>query len=74
MLKDTPKEILELQNKMWLEKTPEDRAESVFGMFATARKMLISTLSENLSEREFKKQIYERTYGEPLPEDFFDSK
>jgi hypothetical protein len=69
MWKDTPIEILKMQNKMWLEKSPQERAEAVFGMFATARKILISNFPKNLSEQEFKKMLYERTYGEPLPED-----
>ncbi len=72
MLKDTTKEIAEMQNRLWLAKKPQERAKAVFGMFATARKIIISSLPKNLSEKEFKKQLYERTYGEPLPEDFFE--
>lgn len=71
MLKDTTKEIAEMQNALWLKKTPQERAKAVFGMFATARKIIIASLPQNLSEKEFKKQLYERTYGETLPEDFF---
>lgn len=74
MLKDTTKEIAEMQNTLWLKKNPQERAKAVFGMFATARKIIISSLPKNLSEKEFKKQLYERTYGEPLPEDFFDER
>lgn len=72
MLKDTTKEIAEMQNALWLKKKPQERAESVFGMFATVRKIIIASLPKNLSEKEFKKQLFKRTYGEPLPEDFFD--
>ncbi len=71
MLKDTTKEIEEMQNTLWLKKTPQERAKSVFGMFATARKIIISSLPKDLTDKEFKKQLYERTYGEPLPDDFF---
>ncbi|MGI8641615.1 MAG: hypothetical protein ACR2MG_16925 [Pyrinomonadaceae bacterium] len=71
MLNDTTKEIEELQNKLWMKKTTVERAEFMFGMFATARRAVIASLPKGLSEREFKKQLYERTYGEPLPEDFF---
>lgn len=71
MLSDTTREIEELQNKLWMERTTEDRAEFMFGMFATARQIIIASLSKDLSEREFKRQLYERTYGEPLPADFF---
>ncbi len=71
MLNDTTREIEELQNELWMKRTTEQRAEFMFGMFATARKAIIASLSKNLSERELKKQIYERTYGESLPADFF---
>ena len=74
MLNDTTKEIEELQNKLWMARTIEERAEFMFGMFATARQIIIASLPKDLSEEEFKKQLYFRTYGEHLPEDFFDSK
>lgn len=74
MLNDTTKEIEELQNKMWMERTTQERAEFMFGMFATARRIIIASLPKGLSEEEFKKQLYFRTYGEHLPEDFFKRK
>ncbi len=70
MLNDTTKEMEELQNRLWMERTTVERAEFMFGMFATARKALIASLPKDLSPREFKKQLYERTYGEPFPNDF----
>lgn len=71
MLNDTTKEIEELQNKLWMERTTAERAEYMFGMFATSRRAIIASLPKDLSEKEFKKQLYYRTYGEHLPEDFF---
>ena len=71
MLNDTTKEIEEMQNDLWMKRTTPERAEFMFGMFATARQILIASLPKDLPERELKKQIYERTYGEPLPDDFF---
>lgn len=71
MLNDTSKEIEEMQNELWMNRTTQERAEFMFGMFATARRLMINSLSKDLSEKELKKQIYYRTYGEPLPEDFF---
>jgi len=68
---DTTREIEELQNELWMKRSVEERAKFMFGMFATARKAVIASLPENLSEREFKRQLYFRTYGEHLPEDFF---
>lgn len=71
MLNDTTREIEELQNNLWMRRTTAERAEFMFGMFATARRMLINSLPKNLPERELKHLIYERTYGESLPDDFF---
>jgi hypothetical protein len=41
-------------------------------MFSEFRHQIIESLPKDLSEKEFKKQLYFRTYGEHLPEDFFD--
>lgn len=71
MLKDTTREIEELQNELWMKRTPQERARFASAMFAAARDAIIASLPKNLSEREFKRQLYYRTYGEPLPEDFF---
>lgn len=74
MLKDTTPEIEELQNELWMQRTPQERARFASAMFAAARNTIIASLPKELSEREFKKQLYYRTYGEPLPEDFFKDK
>lgn len=71
MLKDTTPEIEKLQNDLWMKRSTAERAEFMFGMFATARRIMIESLPKNLSEKERKRQIYFRTYGEPLPDDFF---
>lgn len=71
MLSDTTGEIEEMQNELWMKRSTRERAEFMFGMFATARQVIIASLPKNLSERELKKQIYYRTYGEPLPDGFF---
>jgi hypothetical protein len=71
MLKDTTREIEEMQNELWMKRTPQERARFASAMFAAARNVIIESLPKDLSEREFKKQLYLRTYGEHLPEDFF---
>jgi hypothetical protein len=71
MLKDTSREIEEMQNDLWMKRTPQERARACSAMFASARAIIIATLPKDLSEKEFKKQLYKRTYGEDLPEDFF---
>ena len=71
MLKDTTREIEEMQNELWMKRTPQERARFASAMFAAARNAIIESLPKDLSEREFKKLLYRRTYGEHLPEDFF---
>ncbi len=70
-MKDTTREIEEMQNELWMKKTPQERARFASAMFAAGRKAILASLPKNLSEREIKKQLYFRTYGEPLPKDFF---
>lgn len=51
-----------------------ERIRIACAMFAENRHNIIQSFPKNLSEQEFKKQLYYRTYGEHLPEDFFDRK
>ena len=71
MLMDTTREMEELQNELWMKRTPQERARFASSMFAACRRVIIASLPPNLSEQEFKRQLYFRTYGEHLPEDFF---
>jgi hypothetical protein len=70
MLKDTTPEIEEMQNRLWMQRTPQERARFASAMFAAARDAIIASLPNDLSPREFKRQLFERTYGERLPENF----
>ena len=71
MLSDTSREIEEMQNDLWMKRSSQERAKFMFGMFAAARRMVIASLPKDLTEREFREQLYFRTYGEHLPDDFF---
>lgn len=71
MLTDTTCEIEEMQNELWMKKTPQERARFASAMFAAGRKAIIASLPKDLSEEEVKKRLYFRTYGEHLPADFF---
>lgn len=48
-----------------------ERALITFALFSENRHNIIESLAKDLSEKEFKRQLYFRTYGEHLPEDFF---
>lgn len=72
MMTDTTREIEELQNERWMKKTPQERARFASAMFAAAREAVLASLPKGLSDKEIKKQLYYRTYGEDLPDDFFD--
>lgn len=71
MFEDTSPEILRMQNRLWMERSVAQRAEAAFGLFALSRRAIIDSLPKDLSERDFKRQLYFRTYGEQLPDDFF---
>lgn len=70
-MSDTPADMRRLQFEMMRKLSSRRRIELACEMFQTAREMIIASLPAGLSEREFKRQLYFRTYGEHLPEDFF---
>jgi len=70
-MKDTSAEMRRKQFEMMKKLSSNRRIELACEMFQTAREMIVASLPKNLSEQEFKKQLYFRTYGEHLPKDFF---
>jgi hypothetical protein len=68
---DTTPEFEKMWHKKWLQKTPQDRVRFAFSMFSDARHIILASMPKNLSAADQKRYIYERTYGEILPEDFF---
>jgi uncharacterized protein (DUF433 family) len=68
---DVTQKIRSLQNDLAMNKTSNERIEIAGKMFTARREEIIASLPKNLSEMEFKKQLYFRTYGEHLPDDFF---
>ena len=70
MLHDTSPGFEKVWHERWLKKTPQERVTFAFAMFSTAREIIVSSMPKDLSEKEQKQFIYERTYGEPLPADF----
>ena len=51
--------------------SPQERASVASALSAELRAKIISSLPDGLLRGEFKRQLYFRTYGEHLPEDFF---
>lgn len=70
-MRDTTAEIRRIQFEMMSRLSTNRRIELACQMYQTARELIIASLPKDLSEKEFKKQLYFRTYGEHLPEDFF---
>lgn len=70
-MKDTSPEIERMQIEMMNSFSPDKRIALGCEMFMAARELIIASLPKNLSEREFKKQYYQKMYSEPLPADFF---
>jgi hypothetical protein len=69
-MNDTTPEITKLLNEKWKRRTPQERTKTASLVFVSARKIILATMPENLSEAERQRYIYERTYGESLPADF----
>lgn len=69
---DTSPEIEALHHQLWMSRSPQERNLFAARMNAAARKIVIASLPPGLSEREFKRALYRRLYGEELPADFFE--
>ena len=70
-MNDTSPEIEKMQFEMMMSFSPNKRIALGCEMFMAARQLIIASLPKDLSEREFKRQYYQKLYGEPLPADFF---
>jgi hypothetical protein len=71
-MNDTTVDIKRIQFEMMKKLSANQRIIFACEMFQTAREIIIKSLSPNLTDKEFKQQLYFRTYGEHLPDDFFD--
>jgi len=70
-LKDTSPEIEKIQFDLMMKMSANQRIAMACEMFMSARESFINSLPKDLSEEEIKRQLYFRTYGEPLPDEFF---
>lgn len=70
-MRDTSPEIEKIQFELMLKMSPNERIAMGCEMFMSAREAFLNSLPKGLSEKEIKKRLYFRTYGEHLPDDFF---
>ena len=68
---DTSPEVKKLYHEMWMKLPEGERLIRTALMFNAVRDMVIASLPKDLPPDEFKRQLYQRIYGEPLPEAFF---
>ena len=71
-MKDTTLEIEKIQFEMMMKMSPNQRIAMACEMFMSARELFLRSLPPDLPEDEVKRQLYYRTYGEHLPDDFFE--
>jgi hypothetical protein len=64
---DTPPEIAALVRQRIMARSAEDRFMMGVASFEAARAIVLASLSKDLSAEEFKRQLYQRIYGEPAP-------
>lgn len=63
-MNDTSPRIEEMINQVYLKKTGEEKILIALKMFETARDIVISSLPNDLSDKELKKELFLRFYGD----------
>ena len=66
-MSDTPPEIAELVRQRLMARSGEERFLMGIRMFDAAREMVLASLPAGLSREEMKRQVFQRFYGQPLP-------
>lgn len=64
----TPPEIAELMRQKLMARSGEERFLMGVRAFEAARDMVLASLPADLSEEERRRQLFQRVYGEPLPD------
>jgi len=64
---DTPPEIAALIRRRIMARSPEERFMMGIRSFEAMRDIVLASLPKNLPPEEFKRQLYQRIYGEPAP-------
>ena len=69
-IKDTPPEVAEMVRARLMARSPEERFMMGVEMFEAARAMVLASLPKDLPPVALKRQLFERIYGFPAPEDW----
>ena len=64
---DTSPEIAELVRSRLMARTGEERFVMGVRMFDAAREMIIASFPADLSPREYRERLFQRTHGYPFP-------
>ena len=64
---DTSPEIAEMVRARLMALSGAERFRMGVNMFEAARRMVLASLPSGLPENEYKRLLFERLYGEPLP-------
>ena len=67
-MNDTRPEARKIQNELFAKFTGEERVIIASEMFETARKIVLSSLPENLSDKEIKQAVFLRFYRKDFTE------
>lgn len=62
-MSDTSKSVKNKIDEIYLKKTGEEKLLMALRMFETAREFVISSLPNNLSDKELRKALFLRFYG-----------
>jgi len=65
---DTSPEIAEMVRTRLMALSGAERFRMGSQMFDAARRMVLASLPADLTENERKRQLFQRIYGEPLPD------
>jgi hypothetical protein len=68
---DTPPEVERIYRDLLMSRSPSERFMMASRMFDAARNLILQSIPKDLPERERKRLLYERIYGESAPEDAF---
>lgn len=67
-MNDTPPEIAEMVREKLMSLSGAARLKMGAQSFEAARAMILASMPRDISESERKNRLYQRVYGEPLPD------